>query len=67
MNSRRTETAEEIRRTPDGAIDIRYYVAKGRRIRSDTYCALLLAVVRPIYAGFQTPRRLGEIRTAVNG
>lgn len=65
MNSRQQETADEIRRTPDGAIDVRYYAAKGKGIRSHTYCAFIRAVVRPIRAGFPTlgngPRRTGEI------
>lgn len=62
MRSRETESADEVRRTDAGAIDVQYYVAKGNRLRSEAYWRAMRTCSRRMVAGLCALARAGEMR-----
>jgi hypothetical protein len=65
MTIRQTETADQIRRTDAGAIDVQYYVAKGNRLRNEAYWRATRLGSRRIGAGLRGLVRAGEIGTVL--
>jgi hypothetical protein len=65
MRSRETESAGDVRRTDGGAIDVRYYVAKGNRLRNEAYWRAMRAGSKRIVAGLRAVSKAGEMRTLV--